>query len=87
MINKLRLTIKRDSKSYEEIFVAIYNDRGLTVFNTKQLSNCNSNIMKIELEAAVNLIIKARMLNQNSNYIINVHQDYSEGTQIWVVVV
>ena len=87
MINKLRLTIKRDSKSYEEIFVAIYADRGLAVFNTKQLSNCNSNIMIIEFEAAVSVIIKVRMLNQNSNYTINVHQDYSEVTEIWVVVV
>ena len=47
-------------------------------YHTKDLSNCVSDTVKVELEAVHNLYLKARMVNERSNYTINVNQDNSK---------
>ena len=86
MINKVTLTITRDSRSFEEIFMTTYTGAGFMFFNTKNFSNWDNNTMRIELPVALNLIIKVRMINDGSNYSINVRQEYSKSIFFWIFI-
>ena len=75
--NKLTLTIERDPRSYEEFFMVIYTGTEYTSFHTKHFSNCLSDTVKVEFDVVYNFVLRTRMVNENSNYTINVHQDFS----------
>ena len=74
LTNKLTLTVTRDSRSYEEFLMVMNNGVDSVTFNTKEFTNCGSNTVEIELEEILNFVIRARKVNENSNYTINVYQ-------------
>ena len=73
--DKVTLTIIRDPKSYEELYMKLYTSTGTIDYYTKDLSNCKSNKVNIELKNAVQFLIKSKMVNENSYYAINIHQN------------
>ena len=85
--NKLTFTIKRDPRSYEEFFMVIYTGTQYTSFYTKHFSNCLSDTVKVELDVAYNFVLRTRMVNENSNYTINVHQDFSSKANDLLVII
>ena len=88
-INKLTLTITRDTRSYEEFFMVISTGSGYESYHTKKFSNCISNTVKVEVEVAYNFLLRSRMVNQLSNYSIKIHQDNLEEKEIaepWFVI-
>ena len=85
-INKLIVTFTKDRRGYEELYMAINTGAVFQTYNTKDFSNCNSNTKRIEFEAVSNLLVKARMIHEDSNYTINVHQQYSKSNDLLVVI-
>ena len=84
------MTITRDSKSYEEFFMIIYTGAGYESYQPKHFSNCINNTFKVEFEVVYNFLFRSRMVNQLSNFTINVHQDFSKVKQKgepWYVIV
>ena len=84
--NKLTVTFTKDSRGYEEFYMAINAGAVFRTYTTKYFSNCESNTKSIEFESASNLLIKARMIHENSNYTINVHQQYTKSNDLLVVI-
>ena len=88
-INKLTLTITRDTRSFEEFFMVIYTGSNYRSYNTKDFSNCISTTVKLEVEVAYNFLLRSRMVSQLSNYTINVSQGYSKvnkAKESWLVI-
>ena len=81
------LTVTRNPKSYEEFYMVIYTGAGHAYYNTKDFSNCNSYLKKFEIGSAFNFIIKARSVNEYSNYVLNVHQENLKQNDSWIVIV
>ena len=73
--DKVTLTIIRDPKSYEELYMKLYTTTGTIDYYTKDFSNCKSNKVNIELKNAVKFLMKSKMVNENSYYAINIHQN------------
>ena len=82
--NKVSLTIKRDPRSYEELYMSVYTRTGFVNYTTKDFSDC-TDMTKLEF-SALNLRLKVRMVNDNSNYTINVHQENSEVDELWIMI-
>ena len=64
--------------------MSVYNGIGFVNYSTKNFSDC-SDITRLEF-SALNFRIKVRMVNDNSNYTINVHQEYSEVDELWIMI-
>ena len=91
MTNKLVITITRDTQSYEELYLQLIarsnsNSIDYTYYFHKDLSNCSSNTVRLEFDSYINFIIKARIVNDNSNYKINAFQDLSQDIDLWLLI-
>ena len=88
MNEKVTLTINRDPKGYEELLVDIYTGTERVYYQTKDLSNWNSNTAIFEFEGAINFILKALKVNEDSNYTINVRQQgHSDDDELWILII
>ena len=73
--DKVTLTIIRDPKSYEELYMKLYTSTGTIDYYTKDLSSCKSNKFNIELKNAIKFLIKSKMVNENSYFAIKIYQN------------
>lgn len=73
---KLEFRLNRDLHHHQDFFIEVQRLNGIKVFDSKSLSDCSGHGMLLELYQTSKVIIRSKILNENSDYriVISSHE-------------